>query len=88
MTQSSRADGDAERSTSQSFAAFLGLKLIRFYQKFISPLLGANCRFSPTCSQYTFEAIEKYGFIKGCWMGFWRIMRCNPFSRGGNDPVK
>ncbi|MDN5280198.1 MAG: uncharacterized protein PWR01_4163 [Clostridiales bacterium] len=84
MSQGHDCSSDEDRT----FAARVGLNFIRFYQKWISPLLGANCRFQPTCSQYTFEAIEKYGFFKGSWMGFWRIMRCNPFSRGGSDPVK
>ncbi|MGM0600750.1 MAG: membrane protein insertion efficiency factor YidD [Candidatus Rifleibacteriota bacterium] len=62
--------------------------MIRFYQRWVSPMLGSNCRFRPTCSQYTLEAIEKYGFVKGGFMGLWRILRCNPFSKGGDDPVQ
>lgn len=62
---------------------------IRMYQKFISPLKGkSTCKFYPTCSQYSIEAIEKYGVLKGGLMSFWRILRCNPFSKGGYDPVK
>ena len=60
--------------------------LVRFYQRAISPLLGNNCRFSPTCSQYTIEAIEKYGAMRGLWKGVRRIARCHPFSKGGFDP--
>jgi putative membrane protein insertion efficiency factor len=63
------------------------LILIRFYQRFISPLLGSNCRYYPTCSHYTAQAIEKYGARKGSWMGFKRIMRCHPWHEGGFDPV-
>jgi len=63
------------------------LLLIRFYQRFISPLLGSNCRYYPTCSHYTAEAIEKYGLRKGGWMGIKRIMRCHPWHEGGFDPV-
>ncbi len=63
------------------------LLLIRFYQRFISPLLGSNCRYYPTCSHYTAAAIEKYGVRKGGWMGFKRIMRCHPWHEGGFDPV-
>lgn len=63
------------------------IKLIRFYQKRISPTLGSNCKYIPTCSQYTLEAVEKYGAIRGCLMGLYRILRCNPFSKGGYDPV-
>ena len=61
--------------------------LIRGYQKWISPSLRANCRFSPTCSEYTLVAITRFGVIRGGLMGLWRILRCNPFSRGGFDPV-
>lgn len=63
------------------------LGAIRFYQRRISPLTGPSCRFHPTCSHYTAEAIEKYGPWKGGWMGFRRILRCHPFHPGGYDPV-
>ncbi len=65
----------------------IALRMIRFYQKYISPGLPPSCRFTPSCSQYTYEAIEKYGFFKGGWMGFKRILRCNPWNAGGHDPV-
>lgn len=65
----------------------LVLILIKFYQKFISPMFPPSCRFTPTCSQYTFEAVEKYGPIKGLFLGLKRILRCNPFFPGGEDPV-
>ena len=63
--------------------------LIRKYQKYISPYLSLfnKCPYTPSCSNYTIEAIEKYGIFKGGLMGFWRILRCNPFSHGGYDPV-
>lgn len=72
------------------------LLLIRLYQKTLSPDHGplkakfpyGYCRFQPTCSEYSYQAIEKYGIIKGGAMGTWRILRCNPFSNGGDDPVK
>ncbi len=60
---------------------------IKFYQKFISPLLGNNCRFYPTCSNYMIQAIEVHGVVKGLWLGIKRILRCNPWSAGGYDPV-
>jgi len=60
---------------------------IRVYQKGISPFLPPACRFYPTCSAYTIEAVEKYGAIKGGVMGILRILRCNPFFEGGYDPV-
>lgn len=62
--------------------------IIKFYQKHISCLKGApTCRFTPTCSAYAIEALEKYGFFKGSVLTIWRILRCNPFSKGGFDPV-
>ena len=63
------------------------LSLIRFYRRSISPLFPPSCRFVPTCSQYALEAIEKCGALKGGWMAFRRILRCNPFHKGGYDPV-
>jgi putative membrane protein insertion efficiency factor len=66
----------------------LFIALIRFYQRFISPLLGANCRFEPTCSHYTLQAIQRHGALKGSLLGAWRILRCNPLGKGGQiDPV-
>lgn len=64
------------------------ISIIRFYQCYISPRMGqGKCKFYPTCSQYTKEAIEVHGAFKGLFMGIWRILRCNPFSKGGYDPV-
>ena len=63
------------------------LAIIGFYQRFISPLLGSNCRYHPTCSAYTYQAIDKYGVGKGGWMGIKRISRCHPWHPGGFDPV-
>lgn len=60
---------------------------IRCYQKFLSPLLGSNCRFAPTCSAYAIEAIRVHGAGKGILLAVWRILRCNPFGRPGYDPV-
>jgi len=65
----------------------LALALIRLYKRFLSPMLPSSCRFHPTCSMYTYEAIEKYGVLKGGWMGVRRIARCHPFHPGGYDPV-
>ena len=66
----------------------LCIKLIEFYHKKISPNLGHRCKYYPTCSEYTKQAIEKYGVLKGIFKGFIRILRCNPFSKGGYDPLK
>ncbi len=63
------------------------IALIRAYQYAISPMLGARCKYYPSCSAYTLEAIKVYGPIKGVGLGAWRILRCNPFSNGGFDPV-
>jgi len=62
--------------------------MIKLYQKFISPLLGSNCRFLPTCSQYSLEAIDKYGAIKGGFLSVKRISKCHPFHPGGYDPLE
>ena len=61
--------------------------LIRFYQKFISPLFPPTCRFYPTCSEYTVQAVERFGVVKGLYLGLRRVLRCNPLNEGGYDPV-
>ena len=69
----------------------ISLFLLKFYKKRISPIfsyLGIHCKYTPTCSEYMMQAIERYGFIRGFLKGFWRFLRCNPFSKGGYDPVK
>ena len=70
-----------------SLAARGGVKLIRFYQTAISPLTPPSCRFRPTCSQYTLEAIKRHGFLRGVWLGTLRILKCHPLHPGGHDPV-
>lgn len=60
---------------------------VRFYQLAISPLTGPTCRFTPTCSQYTIEAIREWGILKGWWMGMKRIASCHPWGKHGHDPV-
>jgi putative membrane protein insertion efficiency factor len=64
------------------------IALIRFYQLAVSPLLPPSCRFTPTCSAYTMEAVRKYGALRGSYMGIRRLLRCHPFHPGGYDPVK
>ncbi|MCY3575026.1 MAG: membrane protein insertion efficiency factor YidD [Chloroflexi bacterium] len=66
---------------------WLLLRLIGGYKRFISPLLPSACRFTPTCSMYTYEAIQTYGPIKGSWLGLRRVTRCHPLHPGGYDPV-
>lgn len=61
--------------------------IIRIYQKVISPLLPPSCRFQPTCSEYAIQAVNKYGVVKGSIKAAYRILRCNPFNKGGYDPV-
>jgi len=63
------------------------LLLLRGYKRFISPLLPPMCRFEPTCSVYTMQAVEKYGVLRGVWLGIRRLARCHPFNPGGWDPV-
>ncbi|MGI8865409.1 MAG: membrane protein insertion efficiency factor YidD [Rubrobacteraceae bacterium] len=61
---------------------------IEVYKRFISPLFPPSCRFTPTCSRYTLDAVEKYGVVRGLCKGAWRVARCHPFSQGGYDPVR
>lgn len=65
----------------------LFLFIIKFYKKYISPMKSTKCPYIPSCSEYGMEAIEKYGALKGGALALWRIIRCNPFSKGGYDPV-
>ena len=67
---------------------FLLVDLLSVYKAIVSPFLPPSCRFEPTCSEYAKQAIEKYGALKGTWLGFKRILRCQPFCEGGHDPVK
>ena len=70
------------------FLTFSVISLINSYKYLISPLLGNNCRFLPTCSEYTKEAIIKFGLIKGTSLGFKRIIKCHPWGKSGHDPIK
>lgn len=67
----------------------IALFFIEKYRKYISPLFGTSkCKFTPTCSEYAMEVYKKYNFFKASYLSIWRILRCNPFNKGGNDPVK
>jgi hypothetical protein len=66
----------------------LALASLRFYKRWISPVLPSACRFHPTCSEYMMEAIEKYGVARGVWRGLVRLSRCHPFHEGGFDPIR
>ncbi len=70
------------------FVERVGVALIRGYRRFISPMLPPSCRFTPSCSLYTLQAVERYGLLRGGFMGARRVLRCHPFSEGGFDPVK
>ncbi|ABL66725.1 membrane protein insertion efficiency factor YidD [Chlorobium phaeobacteroides] len=61
--------------------------LIRFYRVFLSPLMGPSCKYYPTCSAYALEAYQQYNIFYASWLTLWRVLRCNPFSKGGYDPV-
>lgn len=62
--------------------------LISLYQRLVSPLIPRRCKYHPTCSQYSIDAIREWGLLRGLGMSVWRVLRCNPFSHGGHDPVK
>ena len=66
---------------------YLVMDLLKVYKRFLSPLLPPSCRFTPTCSEYALEAVEKHGAVAGMWMALKRLLRCQPFSAGGHDPV-
>jgi putative membrane protein insertion efficiency factor len=78
------APGSSYNSTVMKYPL---LWLIRIYQKILSPMLPPSCRYVPSCSEYGYEAIQKYGAVKGSGLAVWRILRCNPWGKGGYDPV-
>lgn len=66
---------------------FLAQFVLRLYKRLISPLLPPSCKYTPTCSEYAMEAVERYGVLRGGLMSAWRVLRCNPLAKGGYDPV-
>lgn len=80
-----RPPGEQQRGP--GLLARLAMAAIVFYQRYVSVLLPPMCRYEPTCSHYTLEAIRRYGFLRGGWLGAKRILRCNPLFPGGHDPV-
>ena len=84
-SQSPRGDDSARREPTGRVVA--ALAPIRFYQRFISPAFPRRCKYHPTCSEYAVQAIQRYGILKGTALAAWRLLRCNPFSHGGYDPV-
>lgn len=81
------AQNHQEKQGKVGLLAKLGIGMIKLYQKWLSPLLGNNCRFNPTCSNYAITAIFRFGFVKGCWLAGKRIIKCHPLNAGGDDPV-
>lgn len=75
------------RASLRSLIITIPLLIIRFYQIFLSPLIGQNCRFHPTCSYYAIDALKQHGLLKGSWLSVKRILKCHPLHSGGLDPV-
>jgi putative membrane protein insertion efficiency factor len=82
---SHHADLDHLPAPNLGAAALIGL--IKLYRRFISPYTMPSCKYTPTCSRYAMDAVRRYGVFKGSWLATWRILRCNPFARGGYDPL-
>ena len=78
---------DIENAPVPNFGAALLIGLIVFYRRHISPYTLPSCRYTPTCSRYAMDAVRRYGVLKGSWLATWRVLRCNPFTRGGYEPL-
>jgi putative membrane protein insertion efficiency factor/ribonuclease P protein component len=79
--------GEDGPSRLAALPALPAIGLLKFYRRFISPYSPPSCRFTPTCSRYAIDALRRYGLLRGGWLAIWRILRCNPFTRGGYDPL-
>ena len=86
--EADNASKDTRAPAKQNKGMIVVLASLRFYKRFLSPLLIPACRFSPTCSEYAYDAVSKYGVFRGLFLAAGRILRCNPFSKGGFDPVR
>ncbi len=78
---------ESKKASPRSWTIWLPVKLIRLYQVTLSPYMGRQCRYTPTCSNYALEALQKHGLLKGGWLAFKRILRCAPWGGSGYDPV-
>jgi putative membrane protein insertion efficiency factor len=88
LPQAAESDSSAERDVQHSYPVKAALFALRFYKSYLSILFAGSCRFHPTCSRYTYEAIERFGVARGTWLGVKRLARCQPFSRKfGYDPI-
>ena len=77
----------SKKASLRSWTIWLPVKIIRFYQIFLSPYMGRQCRYTPTCSNYALEALRKHGLLRGSWLAIKRILRCAPWGGSGYDPV-
>jgi putative membrane protein insertion efficiency factor len=88
LPQAAESDGSAEHDVRRGYPVKAALFALRFYKSYLSILFAGSCRFHPTCSRYTYEAIERFGVARGTWLGIRRLARCQPFSRKfGYDPI-
>ena len=78
---------ESKKASLRSWTIWLPVKIIRFYQIFLSPYMGRQCRYTPTCSNYALEALRKHGLLRGSWLAIKRILRCAPWGGSGYDPV-
>jgi putative membrane protein insertion efficiency factor len=79
--------GEEGPSRLAQLPALPAIGMLKLYRRYISPYSPPSCRFTPTCSRYAIDALRRYGLAKGGWLATWRILRCNPFTRGGYDPL-